>query len=46
MWVQNLHQSTWDYEILYSDRASEDEKLLIDNFREKLKVQTWRAVEF
>jgi hypothetical protein len=25
-WMQNLHQSTYDHEILYSDRSSEDEE--------------------
>jgi hypothetical protein len=24
-WMQNLHQSTWDREILYADRSSKDE---------------------
>jgi hypothetical protein len=28
-WMQNLHQSTWDYAILYAERFSEDEKLSI-----------------
>jgi hypothetical protein len=28
MWMKNLHQSTWVYEILYADRLSEDEQLL------------------
>jgi hypothetical protein len=28
-WMQNLHQSTWDYAILYAERSSEDEQLLI-----------------
>jgi hypothetical protein len=27
-WIQNLHQSTWDHNILYADRSSEDEQLL------------------
>jgi hypothetical protein len=26
--MQNLHQSTWDHEILYTDRSSKDEQLL------------------
>jgi hypothetical protein len=24
-WMKNLHQSTWDHEMLYADRSSEDE---------------------
>jgi hypothetical protein len=28
-WMQNLHQSTWDHNILYADRWLEDEQLLI-----------------
>jgi hypothetical protein len=28
-WMQNLHQSTWDHEILYADRSSEDEQIVI-----------------
>jgi hypothetical protein len=31
-WMQNLHQSTWDHEILYTDRSSKDEQLLIRPF--------------
>jgi hypothetical protein len=27
--MQNLHQSTWDYKMLYADRYSEDEQLLM-----------------
>jgi hypothetical protein len=30
--MQNLNQSTWDHEILYADRSSGDEKLLIRPF--------------
>jgi hypothetical protein len=26
---QNLHQSTWDHEILYTDRSSKDEQLSV-----------------
>jgi hypothetical protein len=37
MWMQNLHQSTWDHEILYTDRSSEDEKRLIGQFFVKNK---------
>jgi hypothetical protein len=28
-WIQNLHQSTWDHEILYADRSSKEERLFI-----------------
>jgi hypothetical protein len=28
-WKQNLHQSTWDHEILYADRSSKEEQLFI-----------------
>jgi hypothetical protein len=28
-WMQNLHQSKWDHKILYTDRPSADEQLLI-----------------
>jgi hypothetical protein len=28
-WMQNVHQSMWDHGILYSDRPSEDEQLLL-----------------
>jgi hypothetical protein len=27
-WMENLHQSTWVYEILYANRSSEDEQVL------------------
>jgi hypothetical protein len=36
-WMQNLHQSTWDHEILYTDTHSKDEKLLIRPFLSKTK---------
>jgi hypothetical protein len=26
-WMQNFHHSTWDYEILYTDRSSEGEQI-------------------
>jgi hypothetical protein len=29
MWLQNLHKSTWDHEIVYADRYSEGEQLLL-----------------
>jgi hypothetical protein len=28
-WMQNLHQSMWELEILYTDRSSKDEQLLM-----------------
>jgi hypothetical protein len=28
-WKQTLHQSAWDHDILYADRSSEDEELVI-----------------
>jgi hypothetical protein len=28
-WMQNLHQSSWDHEILYDDRSLENKQLLI-----------------
>jgi hypothetical protein len=31
-WMQNWHQSNWDFEILYADRSSQDEQLLIRPF--------------
>jgi hypothetical protein len=36
-WMQNLHQSTWDHEILYADRFSKDEQLLVRPFLWKIK---------
>jgi hypothetical protein len=36
-WMQNLHQSTWDHESLYTDRSSKDEQLLIRPFLSKTK---------
>jgi hypothetical protein len=35
--MQDLHQSTWDHEILYTDRSSNDEQLLIGPFLSKTK---------
>jgi hypothetical protein len=35
--VQNLHQSTWEHEILYTDGSSKDEQLLIRPFLSKTK---------
>jgi hypothetical protein len=42
--MQNLHQSTWDHEILYIDRSSKDEQLFIRSFLLK-KIRTWRPFE-
>jgi hypothetical protein len=35
--MQNLHHSTWDHEILYTDRYPKDEQLLIRPFFVKNK---------
>jgi hypothetical protein len=43
-WMQNLHQSTWDHEILYTDRSSKDEQLLIRQFLSKTKNTNMAAV--
>jgi hypothetical protein len=42
--MQNLHQSTWDHEILYTDRSSKDEQLLIRQFLSKTKNTNMGAV--
>lgn len=34
-WMQNLHQATWDHVILYADRYSHDEQLLLTHFSEE-----------
>jgi hypothetical protein len=44
--MQNLHQSTWDHEILYYDRSSEDEQLLIRQFLRETKNMKVAEVEF
>jgi hypothetical protein len=31
-WMPNLYQSAWDHEILYSDRSSNGEQLLMRPF--------------
>jgi hypothetical protein len=31
-WMQNLHQSTWDHEVLYSDSSLKDEQHLVRTF--------------
>jgi hypothetical protein len=36
-WMQNLHQSMWDHGILYTDRSSKDEQLLIRPVLSKTK---------
>jgi len=36
-WMQNLHQSTWDHEILYADRSSKVKQLLTRQFLLKNK---------
>jgi hypothetical protein len=43
-WMQNLNQSTWEHEILYTDRSSKDEKLLIRPFLSKTKNTNMAAV--
>jgi hypothetical protein len=39
MWRQNLCQSTWDHEILYDDRPSKDEQLL-------MRLLLWRTKKY
>jgi hypothetical protein len=41
---ENLHQSTWDHEILHADRSSKDEQLLIRPFLLKTKNTNMAAV--
>jgi hypothetical protein len=36
-WMQNLHQSTWEHAILYTDKSSEDEQLVMTPFLSKTK---------
>jgi hypothetical protein len=43
-WMQNLHHSTWDHEILYTDRSSKDEQLLMRPFLSKIKNTNMAAV--
>jgi hypothetical protein len=38
--MQNLHQSTWDHEILYTDRFLKDEQLLMRPFLSETKKNT------
>jgi hypothetical protein len=42
--MQNLHQSTSDHEILYTDRSSKDEQLLERPFFQKQKNTNMAAV--
>jgi hypothetical protein len=35
--MQNLHQSTWEHELLYTDRSSKDKQLSIRPFLSKIK---------
>jgi hypothetical protein len=44
-WIQNLDKSVWAHMILYADRSSNDEQLLVRPFFDKPKIRTWRAVE-
>jgi hypothetical protein len=43
-WMQNLHQSTWDHQILYTDKSSKDEQPLIRPFLSKTKNTNMAAV--
>jgi hypothetical protein len=36
-WMQNLHQSTWDHEILYADISSKDKQLSVTSLLPKTK---------
>jgi hypothetical protein len=44
-WMQNLHQSIRNHDILYPERASNNEQLLIRPFYEKQKIRSWQAVK-
>jgi hypothetical protein len=45
--MQNLHQSMWDYEMLYADVSSEDEQLLLRLLLRKTKnMNTRRQLKF
>jgi hypothetical protein len=39
-WMQNLHLSKWDHEILNADRASKDKQLWLKFFSKEIKVPT------
>jgi hypothetical protein len=43
-WMQNMHQSTWDHENVYTGRSSKDEQLLIRPFLSKTKNMNMAAV--
>jgi hypothetical protein len=43
-WMQNLHQSTWDHEILYPERSSKDEQILMRTFLSKTNNTNMVAV--
>jgi hypothetical protein len=42
-WILNLHQSMWIHEILYTDRSSKDEQLLMRPFLSKTKSTNMAA---
>jgi hypothetical protein len=45
--MQNLHQSTMEHKILYSDKSSEEEQLLIRSFlRKKEKYEHTGCMKF
>jgi hypothetical protein len=44
-WMQNLHQSTRDHEILYAERSSKDKQALVRPHLWKTKTRTWRECE-
>jgi hypothetical protein len=44
--MQNLHYSTWDHDILYTDRSSKDEHLLIRPFLSKTKTKNEHGGHF
>jgi hypothetical protein len=43
-WMQHLHHSTWDHEILYSDSSLKDEQLLIMPFFVVAKNKNYELV--
>jgi hypothetical protein len=42
-WMQKLHESTWNYEILHAERPSKDKQLLTGTLLKK--IRKWRAAE-
>jgi hypothetical protein len=42
---ENLHQSTWNHNILYADKSSKAEQLILRAFLYKQKIRKRRAVE-